>query len=158
MAKSAYVRESRRIRAVTTVTEHHVARVIVGDRGTLRHHDSVGVGAYRIDLHPSTGGDNYIDIASVPFEIPLGALLPVRMRNLLPAGKNLGTTHISNGCFRLHPVEWNVGEVAGHLAAYCLRRGVEPQEVREREASLEEFTGELDKIGVERHWPAPAGY
>ncbi|MER5625233.1 FAD-dependent oxidoreductase [Streptosporangium sp. NPDC002544] len=158
LAKSAYVRESRRIRAVTTVTEHHVSRAVLGDRGTLRHHDSVGVGAYRIDLHPSTGGDNYIDIASVPFEIPLGALLPVRMRNLLPAGKNVGTTHISNGCFRLHPVEWNVGEVAGHLAAYCLRREVEPQEVREKETLLEEFTGELDKIGVERHWPAPAGY
>ncbi|MFI6322660.1 FAD-dependent oxidoreductase [Nonomuraea sp. NPDC050556] len=149
LAKSAYVRESRRIRAVTTVTEHHV---------TQKSHfpDSVGIGAYRIDLHPSTGGDNYIDIASVPFEIPLGALLPVRMRNLLPAGKNLGTTHISNGCFRLHPVEWNVGEVAGHLASFCLRRGVEPHEVRE--SFLEEFTAELDQLGVERRWPSPAGY
>ena len=72
-----------------------------------------GVGNYRIDLHPSTGGDNYIDIGSVPFEIPLGALVPRRVRNLLPAGKNIGTTHITNGCYRLHPVEWNIGEVAG---------------------------------------------
>ena len=38
--------------------------------------DSVGIGSYRIDLHPSTGGDNYIDIASLPFQIPLGAFLP----------------------------------------------------------------------------------
>ena len=68
---------------------------------------------YRIDLHPSTGGDNYIDVGSCPFEIPLGALLPQRVTNLLPAGKNIGTTHITNGCYRLHPVEWNVGEVAG---------------------------------------------
>ncbi|MFD9939504.1 FAD-dependent oxidoreductase [Nonomuraea sp. NPDC059023] len=158
LAKSAYVRESRRIRARTTVTEHHVSRAIVGERGALRHHDSVGVGAYRIDLHPSTGGDNYIDIASVPFEIPLGALLPVRMRNLLPAAKNLGTTHISNGCFRLHPVEWNIGEVAGHLAAYCLRRGTEPHEVGENPTHLSDFTADLDAAGVERHWPAPTGY
>ncbi|MEV4887910.1 FAD-dependent oxidoreductase [Nonomuraea sp. NPDC055795] len=158
LAKSAYVRESRRIRARTTVTEHHVSRAIVGERGALRHHDSVGVGAYRIDLHPSTGGDNYIDIASVPFEIPLGALLPVRMRNLLPAAKNLGTTHISNGCFRLHPVEWNIGEVAGHLAAYCLRRGTEPHEVGENPTHLADFTADLDAAGVERHWPAPTGY
>ncbi len=38
------------------------------------YRDSVGVGSYRIDLHPSTGGDNYIDISSLPFQIPLGAL------------------------------------------------------------------------------------
>ena len=82
--------------------------------------DSVGVGSYRIDLHPSTGGDNYIDISSLPFQIPLGALIPRRVENLLPACKNLGTTHITNGCFRLHPVEWGIGEAAGALAAFCL--------------------------------------
>ena len=55
-------------------------------------------------LHPSTGGDNYIDISSLPFQIPLGALIPERVTNLLPACKNLGVTHITNGCYRLHPV------------------------------------------------------
>ena len=39
---------------------------------------------------------------------PLGAA-----ENLLPACKNLGVTHITNGCYRLHPVEWNIGEAAG---------------------------------------------
>ena len=29
-------------------------------------------------------------------------------RALLPAPKNIGTTHITNGCYRLHPVEWNI--------------------------------------------------
>src|SRR4030095_7779522 len=91
---------------------------------------SVGIGMYRLDLPPSTGGDNYIDVASCPFEIPLGALLPRRMKNLLPAGKNIGTTHITNGCYRLHPVEWNVGEVAGLLAAHCLEHRVSPRSVR----------------------------
>jgi hypothetical protein len=33
--------------------------------------DSVGTGSYRIDLHPSSGGDNYIDVSSLPFQIPL---------------------------------------------------------------------------------------
>ena len=42
--------------------------------------DSVGVGYYRIDLHPSTGGDNYVDVASLPFQVPLGALIPVGSR------------------------------------------------------------------------------
>jgi hypothetical protein len=158
LAKAPYIRESRRIRAVTTVTEHDVALATAGPKGRARCHDSVGVGSYRIDLHPSTGGDNYIDVGSVPFEIPLGALLPVRVRNLLAAAKNIGTTHITNGCYRLHPVEWNVGEVAGRLAAYCLDRGVEPHQVRGNEQLLAEFHGTLDRAGVERHWPDVRGY
>jgi hypothetical protein len=71
------------------------------------------VGSYRIDLHPTTRQRTYVDISSWPFQIPLGALIPVRVENLLPACKNLGVTHITNGCYRLHPVEWNIGEAAG---------------------------------------------
>jgi len=46
--------------------------------------DSVGVGCYRLDLHPSAGRDNYIDTNSPPFQIPLGTLVPVRVENVLP--------------------------------------------------------------------------
>ncbi|MFE4251518.1 FAD-dependent oxidoreductase [Streptomyces sp. NPDC056910] len=158
LAKSAYVRESRRIKAVTTVVEQDVAADVVGPYGRTRYRDSVGVGGYRIDLHPSTGGDSYIDIASVPFEIPLGALVPRRVRNLLPAGKNIGTTHITNGCYRLHPVEWNVGEVAGALVAHCLAEDVEPQQVQAEDKRFEEFARLLDRAGVQRHWPDVRGY
>jgi hypothetical protein len=158
LAKAAYVRESRRIKAVTTVTEHDVAIDLVGPYGGTRHRDSVGVGSYRIDLHPSTGGDNYIDIGSVPFEIPLGALVPRRVRNLLPAGKNIGTTHLTNGCYRLHPVEWNVGEVAGALAAHCVAEDVAPHQVQAEDKRFEEFVRLLDRDGVQRHWPDVRGY
>jgi hypothetical protein len=113
---------------------------------------------YRIDLHPSTGGDNYIDVASCPFEIPLGALIPRRVGNLLPAGKNVGTTHITNGCYRLHPVEWNIGEAAGALASFCLDRGVSPRAVREAPGLLEEFQSHLTGHGVELRWPDVCGY
>jgi hypothetical protein len=158
LAKSAYVRESRRIRAVTTVTEQDVSLAHLGPTGRKSHPDSVGVGSYRIDLHPSTSGDNYVDVASVPFEIPLGMLLPRRMRNLLAAGKNIGTTHVTNGCYRLHPVEWNVGEVAGHLAGFALRRGSEPHQIRDDEKLFDEFGRLLDQAGVERRWPEVRGY
>lgn len=158
LAKYPYIRESRRIRAVFTVTELHVGAAARGvKRGEPgvgeRFFDSVGVGCYRIDLHPSTGYDNYIDIDSLPFQIPLGALLPVRVRNLLPACKNLGVTHITNGCYRLHPVEWNIGEAAGALAAFCLDRGVEPHQVREQPALLHDFQNLLRAQGVELEWP-----
>jgi hypothetical protein len=154
LAMSPYIRESRRIRAVYTVTEAHVGAAARGvGRGQAGEGepfpDSVGVGCYRIDLHPSTAGDNYLDIDSLPFRIPLGALLPVRLRNLLPACKNLGVTHITNGCYRLHPVEWNIGEAAGLLAAHCLERGLAPHQVREQPEALAEFQARCLQQGFE---------
>jgi hypothetical protein len=144
-AKTPYIRESRRIVAKTTVTEANVTpphRLIS---------DSVGIGSYRIDLHASTGGDSYIDLATIPFQIPLGSLIPIRMRNLLPACKNLGTTHLTNGCYRLHPVEWNIGEAAGALAAFCIKEGLEPAEVMEGRVS--DFQRVLIEQGFELEWP-----
>jgi hypothetical protein len=158
LAQAPYIRESRRIRADYTVVEQDLSLAVRGDKGAVSYPDSVGVGMYRIDLHPSTGGDNYIDVASCHFEIPLGALLPRRVENLLPAGKNIGTTHITNGSYRLHPVEWNVGEVAGVLADFCLARGTSPRAVRETPGLLAEFQNRLAGDGVELRWPDVAGY
>ncbi|MEU1163927.1 FAD-dependent oxidoreductase, partial [Streptomyces sp. NPDC005921] len=126
LAKAPYIRESRRIVARRRIVEQDLSLAVRGEHGAMPYPDSVGIGMYRIDLHPSTGGDTYIDVASSPFRIPLGALLPVRVRNLLPVCKNIGTTHITNGCYRLHPVEWNIGEAAGSLAAHCLDHRLEP--------------------------------
>ncbi|NMB12135.1 MAG: FAD-dependent oxidoreductase, partial [Firmicutes bacterium] len=153
LAKYPYVRESRRIKAEFTVLEQHVATAVRGELGAEKFTDSVGLGCYRIDLHPSTGNVNYIDIGSYPFQIPLGALIPIRMENLLPACKNLGVTHITNGCYRLHPVEWNIGEAAGYLAAYSLEKGLKPRAVRSQPDYLEDFQGVLVRQGVELDWP-----
>lgn len=153
LAMAPYIRESRRIRARFTVTELHVGADAREGRPAENFPDSVGVGCYRIDLHPSTGGDNYIDVSALPFQIPLGALVPVRMRNLIPACKNIGTTHITNGCYRLHPVEWNIGEAAGALAAFCLEHNTEPAAVLERTALLTRFQTVLRGQGVESAWP-----
>lgn len=163
LAKRPYIREARRIRAEFTVVEQHVgtdARMEATGLGrdevsAERFPDSVGIGSYRIDLHPSTGGDNYIDVSSLPFEIPLGALIPIRIENLLPACKNIGTTHITNGCYRLHPVEWNIGEAAGALAAQCVERGHTPRQVRNDGRLLEDFQRLLGTQGVAIHWPDP---
>ncbi|MEQ4209453.1 FAD-dependent oxidoreductase [Actinopolymorpha sp. B9G3] len=153
LAQAAYHRESRRIRAVTTITENDVSYAVRGDAGATQYEDSVGIGMYRIDLHPSTGGNTYIDVPSTPFEIPLGALLPQRMTNLLAGNKNLGTTHITNGCYRLHPVEWNIGEAAGHLAAHCLATGRTPHVVQAKADHVADFQDELSTAGVELRWP-----
>ncbi len=147
LAKYPYIRESRRIKAEFTVLEQHVGtdarqKLTGKKREELSAEvfpDSVGVGSYRIDLHPSSAGDNYIDVSSLPFQIPLGALVPQRMENLLAACKNLGVTHITNGCYRLHPVEWNIGEAAGALATFCLQRKEPPRQVRKNARLLADF-------------------
>jgi hypothetical protein len=162
LAKSPYVRESRRIEAEFTVVEQHVGTAARGralktppDQLTAEpFKDSVGIGSYRIDLHMSTGGDNYIDISSLPFQIPLGALIPKRVENLLPACKNIGVTHITNGCYRLHPVEWNVGEVAGMLAAHAMQTGSPPRRIRSDARRLAEFQALIARQGIETAWPA----
>ena len=158
LAAALYVRESRRIRGECTIVEHDVAFDVRGDRGAVDYDDTVGIGAYRIDLHPSTGGDPYIDIACCPFQIPLGALIPVRVDHLLAAAKNIATTHITNGAYRLHPVEWNIGEAAGQLAAFCVRSGTSPRAVRADPARLAAFQAELTDAGVELRWPAVHAY
>ena len=152
LAKAPYLRESRRIQSEFTVTEAHVGKdARVGTDRAEHFYDSIGVGSYRIDLHPSTGGDNYIDVASLPFEIPLGALIPVRMENLLPAAKNIGVTHITCGCYRLHPVEWNIGEAAGALAAWSIAKSTTPRGIRA--SRLSEFQDVLTTQGVQIRWP-----
>jgi hypothetical protein len=157
LAKHVYIRESRRIRAEFTVLEQHVGVKARGDlEGAERFDDSIGVGSYRIDLHPTTRLRTYVDISSWPFQIPLGALIPVRVENLLPAAKNLGVTHITNGCYRLHPVEWNVGEAAGALAAWCLEHDVTPRAVRNTPERLRDFQRLLStRLGVGLEWPNP---
>lgn len=130
LAQAPYIRESRRIKAMFTVCEQHVsAEYNPGANRAVEFPDSVGIGAYRIDLHPSTNGRGTIDLSSLPFQIPLGCLVPIRVQNLIPACKNIGVTHITNGCYRLHPVEWSIGEAAAALAYVCLENEATAQEV-----------------------------
>ena len=124
-----------------------------GRDGAERFSDSVGIGAYRIDLHPSTRGRNTVDIDAYPFQIPLGALLPVRVDNLLPACKNIGTTRITNGAYREHATEWSIGEAAGALAAVSVALGEPARAIRAKPALLADFQRTLERLGVLLAWP-----
>jgi FAD dependent oxidoreductase len=158
LAKRPYVRESRRIRARYTVVEQDLSATLRGDRGAEQYLDAVGIGSYRLDLHPSCGGGTSMEIPGLPFFIPLGAMLPVRVANLLPGAKNIGTTHITNACYRLHHVEWNVGEVAGLIASFCLNGHRQPEEIHANPTLLEDFQRHLVSQGVEIGWPRVAAY
>jgi hypothetical protein len=158
LAKYPYIRESRRIKAEFTILEQHVDA-----RGGDRHRigkswvarsfaDSVGVGHYSMDLHTSSGGDNYYHTGAAQYQIPLGALIPQRVENVIAGCKNIGTTHITNGAYRLHPTEWGIGEAAGSLAAFCHAGGHSPRAVRNQPEHLRDFQELLIKAGVELDW------
>ncbi len=161
LAKYPYIREARRIRPLFRITEHHVGRtqrasiqgVPESEARAKDFKDSVGIGYYHIDLHPSSGGDNYIDFSSLPFQIPLGALIPQRMENIFPVSKNIGTTHLTNGCYRLHPVEWSIGEAIGMFVPFLMEMGRSPQEIYKDAAAVSKFQSLIRSQGVDTHWP-----
>jgi hypothetical protein len=157
-----YIRESRRIVAFERVVEQDVVAELRLDGHAKLFDTSVGVGWYPIDIHncagrvPSAGGHQ-----TLPFQIPLGALIPRRVTNLIAACKNIGTTHITNGAYRLHPVEWNIGEAAGNLAAFCIAKDCTPHQVwasgfeKTENSWLRQFQTQLSQKGVPLKWKAP---
>jgi len=146
-AQAPYIRESRRIKAIRTVTESDLGQ----ERPVFS--DTVGIGWYHIDLHLTTKTHRTIFRPTAPFEIPLGALIPVETENLLAGCKNIGTTQITNGCYRLHPIEANVGEAAGAFIAYALELNRSPQEIYRERQLICAFQKRLTKAGFELHWP-----
>jgi len=152
LAQAPYLREARRIQALATPLEQDISTEVRGERGAVVYADAVGIGHYRIDLHPTIDGQGYVDIGTELFSIPLGALIPVRVSNLLAVGKTIGTTHVTNGCYRVHPVEWVTGELAGMLAAESLDLGRPPASIRDNGARLESFRSRAAARGVDQRW------
>ncbi|MBL8344883.1 MAG: FAD-dependent oxidoreductase [Rubrivivax sp.] len=157
LSKFPYIRESRRIRARKTIVEQEVSAHHQPGPRAAHFADSVGVGWYPIDIHRAGPDDVGASCRTKPFQIPLGALLPVRVSNLIAAAKNIGTTHITNGCYRLHPIEWNIGEAAGELAALALELRVAPAAVHERADLRARLQRRLLEQGVPLAWLTDVG-
>ena len=155
LSKHPYIRESRRILAVKTVVEQEIsANFQIGPRAA-HFADSIGIGWYPIDIHCAGAEDVSLSCRTKPFQIPLGALLPIRVVNLIAACKNIGTTHVTNGCYRLHPVEWNIGEAAGALAAFALQERMPVKSIRENR--LAQFQRSLLDEGIPIAWVIDVG-
>jgi hypothetical protein len=152
LSKMPYVRESRRILALRRVVAEDI--LAAGRAGARAAHfaDAVGIGWYYMDLHPAVGNMKSTFTPTLPFQIPLGALVPRRITNLLAACKNIGVTHLTNGSYRLHPVEWNVGEAAGALAAQCVAQSLLPADVEAHKPALLGFQRALLQRGVPLAW------
>jgi hypothetical protein len=149
-----YIRESRRIKALYTIVQQDLDQSFWSGPRAKNYYDSCGIGLYGgLDIHglPGVGmPQSFINIK--PFEIPLRALIPTRLTNLLPACKNIGTTHITNGAYRLHPVEWNVGESSAALAVFSIQNGVQPRAIPNDANLLRKYQRALLDAGVPLFW------
>jgi hypothetical protein len=144
MSKYPYIRESRRIVARGTVAEQDIVDEFQTGPRAKQFADSVGTGFYMVDIHPCGANEHGRMRMPKPFQIPMAALLPRDLVNLLPAGKTIGVTHLTNGAFRLHPIEWNIGEASGTMAAMWLENGSEP--------TAGNVQRELAQVGVQMVW------
>lgn len=126
-SKYPYIRESRRLVARGRVVEQDIVEEYQRGPRARWLDDSIGTGFYMVDIHPCGANERGRMMMPKPFQIPMAALLPRVDTNFLAAGKTLGVTHLTNGAFRLHPIEWMVGESAGTIAALAIEKGMIPE-------------------------------
>ncbi|MGE5658694.1 MAG: FAD-dependent oxidoreductase [Actinomycetota bacterium] len=104
--------------------------------------DSVGIGHYAIDFHPCMAnsppeapgnkereGTRRGQGEAYPFQIPLRAMIPQKIDNLLVAGKSIATSHTAAAAYRVHSFEWSAGAAAGTTADFALQNGVMPYQL-----------------------------
>jgi hypothetical protein len=161
IAKAPYIREARRLVGLGRIAEWHIG---VDNRVKLlgkpaeqltaaTFADTVGTGHYWIDIHPGPKNPYGLWTRCYPYQIPLLAIISRNTDNLLAGGKTINTSHVTNGAYRVHPTEWNIGESAGTLAAYCLNRKTDPKTLRNTSTALTEFQTHLRAQGIQTDWP-----
>lgn len=104
--------------------------------------DSVGIGHYAIDFHPcmeqsppetpgnkEREGERQGAGQAYPFQIPLRAMIPQKIDNMLVTGKSIATSHIAAAAYRVHSFEWSAGVAAGITAAFALENGIMPYQL-----------------------------
>ncbi|MDX2214080.1 MAG: FAD-dependent oxidoreductase [Oculatellaceae cyanobacterium bins.114] len=132
--------------------------------------DSVGIGHYAIDFHPcmtlsppetpgntERAGERRGAGSAYPFQIPLRAMIPQKIDNLLVAGKSIATSHIAAAAYRVHSFEWSSGAAAGNTAAFALEQGILPYQLVDqlplREPQLEVLQRRLQQQGNPTAFP-----
>jgi hypothetical protein len=154
LSKQPYTREGRRIAAEFRLLEQHVGVAArPGAAAAENFDDTVGIAAYRLNIHPTVARDA-IDIDCFPYQISLGMLLPQRADGLVAGNcKTVGSTRVTCGSLRHHPIDWVVGEAAGATAAHAVKHSVPPRAIRADPGRLRELQHSLCDLGAALRWP-----
>ncbi|MGD1900366.1 MAG: FAD-dependent oxidoreductase [Phormidesmis sp.] len=131
---------------------------------------SVGIAQYAIDFHPcltqsppeAPGNTERENIRKAhgqayPGQIPLRAMIPQGVDNLIIAGKTIATSNIAAAAYRVHSFEWSVGAAAGTTIDFALTNGIMPYELVDdlpsQEPKLEQLQQQLNANGNPTAFP-----
>ncbi len=134
-----YKREARRLRGDYILTQQHVQ-----DPPELP--DSVAYGCWGIDIHvqggilnrheppypPPRTNDNWDQLGTLVYPIPLRALYSRNVQNLMMAGRPISCTYIAFASSRVLSTGAIVGQAVGTAAALAVRHRVPPRTVAQR--------------------------
>ncbi len=131
------------IDAVNVLTSNNTNKTPTRNRSTI-YADTVGIGHYAIDFHPcmqnsppevpnntERAGARQGEGQAYPFQIPLRAMIPQKIDNMLIAGKSIATSHVAAAAYRIHSFEWSAGAAAGTTAAFALEKAIIPAQIVE---------------------------
>lgn len=151
LSKFPYIRESRRIVPVRTICESDLIASVNTKARAKWFSDSLGIGHYPIDIHGTEDVPGAAQ-ATKPFQLPASALVQKELRNLLPAAKNIGVTHITNGAYRLHPIEWAIGEAVACFAIEAIKQQTDIQRLLRNKRGLRKVQERLLEAGAPIVW------
>lgn len=117
------IRESRRIVGEYTM-------VVDDIRNAVRYPDAVARYKWgHTDVHSGTGMQWSFEFIEGPYYVPYRALVPVKVDNLLFAGRCISATQAAMASIRIMPICSGTGEAAGTAAALCAQKGICPHEL-----------------------------
>ena len=113
------VRESRMIEGAHILTGKELVEC-------TKFEDSIACGNYDIDIHSpdGSGTSHYYFKDGDYYEIPYRSLVPLKIDNLLVAGRCLSADHEAQASVRIMPIVCCLGEAAGVAAAVALDENV----------------------------------
>lgn len=150
LSKYPYIRESRRIKTKSLIVETDIGAQYNSGARARAFQDSLGIGHYPIDIHGVK--EEGASQETKPFQVPIRALIAEDSENLLPACKNIGVSHLANGSYRLHPVEWAIGTAVGAIAREAVEQSEKAYKYIQDNSSLLTIQRKLLSLGEPIFW------
>ena len=134
-----YNREGRRLQGMIRFTVNNISDPF-NEQSPL-YRTGISVGDYPIDHHHRQNPDapQHLGFYPIPsFNVPLGALIPIKYSGIIVAEKGISVSNVVNGTTRLQPCVMLTGQAAGVLAALCVlqKKNAQQVTVRDVQASL----------------------